>query len=162
LSEDVMLFGLDLSSAQELRDLIGSAGYEADEPRHERGGNPQSGEHEWDEFAVYGAILRTGSVWDAVTSVMVTWSVDMALAEPLDLRPPGIGPPLVIINYHERERELLIALLALIAPHAAIVDNLFGIVLPGSQFAEKLRDPDLNWYGSRRSERSMSSTGPDS
>ena len=146
MAEEVILFGLDLESAQELGDLIRSAGYEADEPRHERMGNPQWGQHEWDSFAVYGEVAKEGSVWDAATSVIVTWSEDLALAEPLSLRPPGIKPPIVIIRYREQTRQLLTGVLAQVAPHAALVDNLFGIVLPGPEFVEKLRDPALDWY----------------
>lgn len=150
MSEEVILFGLNLGSAQELRDLIRSGGYEADEPGHERGGNSKWGEHEWDAFAVYGDLASDRSVWDAVTAVFVEWSRDLALAEPLSLRPEGIEPPIVIIRYQQRTLQLLLEVLALVAPHAAIVDNLFGIVLPGREFVEKLRDPSLDWYGKSR------------
>ena len=138
MSEEVILFGVDLKSAQELLDLIRGAGFEADDVYHWQLGDPHRRDH--DSFAIHRD----------VRSVFVNWSDDIAIAEPLWLRPEGVEPPVVMIRYRGSTLDLLFDVLEIVAPLAAIVDNTDGIALPGREFAEKLQDPDVDLFGRLR------------
>ncbi len=84
--------------------------------------------------------------------VFVDWLDDLAALEPMDAAlPDGAKAPCLSILYRHLSMPLVKQVVAHLAEPSTIVDDGFGTVLSGPDFASKLaRDPGWDWMTNGR------------